>query len=153
MCETIDPGSCRRWVLGFGIKTGYDSNSPNATTADKKRGAKIDRPHSSIEQVHCEAGTEKFILFQCLMQIRKSGVGARIAKGIWWLEAVPSALANFVKSRVGPIYFEAHTIRVLMNQPLHDIFGNRDSFGRIRKWVTELSKYVINFKRRSAIKS
>jgi hypothetical protein len=28
-------------------------------------------------------------------------------------------------------YFEAHTIKVLTNQPLNDIFGNRDSFGRI----------------------
>jgi hypothetical protein len=36
-------------------------------------------------------------------------------------------------------YFETHTIRVLMNQPLHDIFGNRDSSGCIGKWVTELS--------------
>jgi hypothetical protein len=25
LCGTIDPGSCIRWVLGFGIKTGYDS--------------------------------------------------------------------------------------------------------------------------------
>jgi hypothetical protein len=24
MCGTIDPGSCIRWVLSFGIKTGYD---------------------------------------------------------------------------------------------------------------------------------
>jgi hypothetical protein len=24
MCGTIDPGSCIRWVLGFGIKTRYD---------------------------------------------------------------------------------------------------------------------------------
>jgi hypothetical protein len=24
MCETIDPGSCIRWVHGFRIKTGYD---------------------------------------------------------------------------------------------------------------------------------
>jgi hypothetical protein len=29
-------------------------------------------------------------------------------------------------------YFEAHTIRVLTNQPLHDIFGNRDNSGRIK---------------------
>jgi hypothetical protein len=50
-------------------------------------------------------------------------------------------------------YFEAHTIRVLTNHPLHDIFGNRDSSGRIGKWVTELSEYVINFKRRNTIKS
>jgi hypothetical protein len=50
-------------------------------------------------------------------------------------------------------YFEAHTVRVLTNQPLHDIFGNRDSSGRNRKWATELLEYVINFKRRSSIKS
>jgi hypothetical protein len=25
MCGTIDPGSCIWWVLGFGIKTGYDN--------------------------------------------------------------------------------------------------------------------------------
>jgi hypothetical protein len=30
-------------------------------------------------------------------------------------------------------YFEAHTIRVLTNQPLNDIFSNRDSSGRISK--------------------
>jgi hypothetical protein len=28
MCGTIDPGSCIRWVHGFGIKTGYDKKSP-----------------------------------------------------------------------------------------------------------------------------
>jgi hypothetical protein len=27
MCGTIDLGSCIRWVLGFGIKTGYDSTA------------------------------------------------------------------------------------------------------------------------------
>jgi hypothetical protein len=36
---------------------------------------------------------------------------------------------------------------------LHDIFGNRDSFGRIRKWAIELLEYVINFERRITIKS
>jgi hypothetical protein len=50
-------------------------------------------------------------------------------------------------------YFETHTIRVLMNQSLHNIFGNRDSSGCIKKWAAELSKYVINFERRSTIKS
>jgi hypothetical protein len=35
-------------------------------------------------------------------------------------------------------YFEAHTIKVLTNQSLNDIFGNRDSFERISKWATEL---------------
>jgi hypothetical protein len=30
-------------------------------------------------------------------------------------------------------YFEAHTIRVLTNQPPNDIFGNRHNSGRINK--------------------
>jgi hypothetical protein len=50
-------------------------------------------------------------------------------------------------------YFEAHTIRVLTNQLLHDIFGNRYSSKRISKWVTELSEYIVDFEKRSAIKS
>jgi hypothetical protein len=50
-------------------------------------------------------------------------------------------------------YFESHTIRVLTKQPLHDIFGNWNSSGCIRKWVTDFSEYVINFKRCSSIKS
>jgi hypothetical protein len=50
-------------------------------------------------------------------------------------------------------YFEAHTIKVLTNQPLNDIFGNRDSSGRINKWAMELLEYVVDFKKWSAIKS
>jgi hypothetical protein len=50
-------------------------------------------------------------------------------------------------------YFEAHTIKVLTNQPLNDIFSNRDSSRRIKKWAMELSEYVVDFEKRSAIKS
>jgi hypothetical protein len=50
-------------------------------------------------------------------------------------------------------YFEVHRVRVLMNQPLNDIFRNQDLSGRIGKWVTELSEHVIDFEKRSAIKS
>jgi hypothetical protein len=50
-------------------------------------------------------------------------------------------------------YFQSHRVRVLTNQPLNDIFGNRDSSGRIRKWAMELSNHVINFEERSVIKS
>jgi hypothetical protein len=42
---------------------------------------------------------------------------------------------------------------VLTNQPLNDIFGNRDSSDRISKWVMELSEYVVDFEKRSVIKS
>jgi hypothetical protein len=50
-------------------------------------------------------------------------------------------------------YFEAHTIKVLTNQSLNDIFGNRDNSRRISKWVMELLEHVIDFEKRSAIKS
>jgi hypothetical protein len=49
-------------------------------------------------------------------------------------------------------YFEAHRIKVLTNQPLNNIFGNRDSYGRISKWAMELSEHVVDFEKRSAIK-
>jgi hypothetical protein len=50
-------------------------------------------------------------------------------------------------------YFEAHTIKVVTNQSLNDIFDNRNSFGKLSKWAMELSEYVVDFKKRSAIKS
>jgi hypothetical protein len=50
-------------------------------------------------------------------------------------------------------YFEAHTICVLTNQSLNDILGNRDSSGRISKLSMELSDHVLDFEKRSAIKS
>jgi hypothetical protein len=45
-------------------------------------------------------------------------------------------------------YFKAHTIKVLTNQPLSDIFGNRDSSGKISKWAMELSEYVVDFEKK-----
>jgi hypothetical protein len=50
-------------------------------------------------------------------------------------------------------YIVTHTIKVLTNQPLNDIFGNGDSSDRICKWVMELSEYVVDFEKRNAIKS
>jgi hypothetical protein len=61
--------------------------------------------------------------------------------------------AVIMSSRKLRHYFEAHIIKVLTNQPLNDIFGNRDSSKRISKWAMELSEYVIDFEKRSAIKS
>jgi hypothetical protein len=50
-------------------------------------------------------------------------------------------------------YFKAHRIRVLTNQPLNDIFRNHDSSSIVRKWAMELSEHVIDFEKRSVIKS
>jgi hypothetical protein len=44
-------------------------------------------------------------------------------------------------------YFEAHTIKVLTNQTLNDIFANRDSSGRISKWAMELLEHVVDFEK------
>jgi hypothetical protein len=61
--------------------------------------------------------------------------------------------AAVVSSRKLRHYFEAHTIKVLTNQPLNDIFDSRDSFGRINKWAMEISEYVVNFEKCGAIQS
>jgi ribonuclease HI len=50
-------------------------------------------------------------------------------------------------------YFEAHAIKVLTNQLLNEIFGNKDSSGRISKWAMELSEHIDNYEKHSAIKS
>jgi hypothetical protein len=42
---------------------------------------------------------------------------------------------------------------VLTNQSLNDIFGNRDSSGRINKWAMEISEDVVDFEKCNAIKS
>jgi hypothetical protein len=49
-------------------------------------------------------------------------------------------------------YFEAHTIKVLTNQELNDIFNNRDISERISKWAMELSKHI-DFEKRIIINS
>jgi hypothetical protein len=50
-------------------------------------------------------------------------------------------------------YFKAHSVRVLRYQPLNDNFRNQDSSGTIGKWAMELSGHVIDFEKRSDIKS
>ena len=50
-------------------------------------------------------------------------------------------------------YFQAHRIKVLSAQPLEALFHNSKATGRIKKWVTELNEFVVDFKHRSAIKS
>jgi ribonuclease HI len=50
-------------------------------------------------------------------------------------------------------YIEGHRIRVITNQPLNDLFANKEASTRIIKWGAELSEYTIDFERTSAIKS
>jgi hypothetical protein len=48
-------------------------------------------------------------------------------------------------------YFEGHRVRVITNQPLNDLFANKEASTRIIKWGAELSD--VDFERRSVIKS
>jgi hypothetical protein len=71
----------------------------------------------------------------------------------YYLEMEKVCYAVVMSARKLRHYFEAHRVRVLTNQPLNDIFGNRDSFGRIGEWAMKLFEHVIDFEKRSAIKS
>jgi hypothetical protein len=42
-------------------------------------------------------------------------------------------------------YFEAHKVTVLTDQPLNDLFINKDASSRIAKWAKELSEHTIDF--------
>jgi hypothetical protein len=63
------------------------------------------------------------------------------------------AYAVIMSSRKLCHYFEAHKIMVVSNQPLYDVFNNREVSSRISKWASELSEFYIYFKRRTTIKS
>jgi ribonuclease HI len=72
---------------------------------------------------------------------------------LFYSELEKIAYAIIISSRKLHHYFEAHKIVVVTNQPLHDVFSNREALSRITKWASELSEFYIDFKRRTAIKS
>jgi hypothetical protein len=72
---------------------------------------------------------------------------------IFYSELEKIAYAVIMAGRKLRHYFECHRIRVITNQPLSDLFANREASTRIIKWGAELSEYIVDFERRSAIKS
>jgi ribonuclease HI len=72
---------------------------------------------------------------------------------IFYSELEKIAYAVIMAGRKLRHYFEGHRIRVITNQPLNDLFANREASTRIIKWGAELSEYVVDLERRSAIKS
>jgi hypothetical protein len=72
---------------------------------------------------------------------------------IFYSELEKIAYAVIMAARKLRHYFEGHRIRVITNQPLNDLFANREASTRLIKWGAELSEYVVDFERRSAIKS
>lgn len=49
-------------------------------------------------------------------------------------------------------YFQAHSIKVIPNFPLKQVFNKPKTSGRLTKWAMELSDYDINFELRNALK-
>jgi ribonuclease HI len=71
---------------------------------------------------------------------------------IFYSELERIAYAVIMAARKLRHYFEGHRIRVIINQPLNDLFANKEASTRIIKWGDELSKYIVDFEGRSAIK-
>jgi hypothetical protein len=59
---------------------------------------------------------------------------------IFYSELEKIACAVIMAARKLRHYFEGHRIRVITNQPLNDLFANREASTRIIKWGAELSK-------------
>jgi hypothetical protein len=72
---------------------------------------------------------------------------------IFYSELENIAYAVIMAARKLRHYFEGYRIRVITNQPLSDLFANREASTRIIKWGAELLEYIIDFERRSTIKS
>ncbi|XP_022155870.1 uncharacterized protein LOC111022883 [Momordica charantia] len=62
------------------------------------------------------------------------------------------ALALVTSARRLRPYFQAHTVLVLTNLPLKNIFLKPETSGRLMKWALELSEYDIQFGPRTALK-
>ncbi|XP_019173284.1 PREDICTED: uncharacterized protein LOC109168884 [Ipomoea nil] len=66
------------------------------------------------------------------------------------LEKIVYALVVTVR-KLAP-YFQAHTVRVLTDQPLGSVLRNPSSSGRLVKWAVELTQYGIEYQPRPSIK-
>jgi capsule polysaccharide export protein KpsC/LpsZ len=71
---------------------------------------------------------------------------------LFYSELEKIAYAVVMAARKLRHYFEGHRIRVITNEPLNDLFVNKEASTRIIKWGAELSEYTVDFERRSAIK-
>jgi hypothetical protein len=72
---------------------------------------------------------------------------------LFYSELEKIAYAVIMAARKLRYYFEGHRVRVIKNQPLNDLFANREASTRIIKWGAEVSEYIVDFETRSVIKS
>ncbi|KAJ8465932.1 hypothetical protein OPV22_028484 [Ensete ventricosum] len=63
------------------------------------------------------------------------------------------ALALILASRKLRLYFQAHLIKVITDQPLHQILSKLDVAGQMLKWSVELGEFNLEYILRTAIKA
>jgi hypothetical protein len=110
----------------------------------------VSASNSAVSTVLVQEKEEEGKLKQILVYFTSE---ARSGSKIFYSELEKIAYAVIMTARKLRHYFEGHWIRVITNQPLSDLFANREASTRIIKWGAELSEYIVDFERRSAIKS
>ena len=70
----------------------------------------------------------------------------------WCLPLDKMALTLMHVRRKLPLYFQAHTVYVLIEHPLHAPLRRLDFMGRIAKWDTKLGSFDVRYRLRNAIK-
>ena len=62
------------------------------------------------------------------------------------------AFALVTATRKLKLYFQAHTVVVLIDKPLLRVMSNPDTAGRLALWAIELSEFDIQYHNQIAIK-
>ncbi|CAL8174647.1 unnamed protein product [Prunus armeniaca] len=71
---------------------------------------------------------------------------------VWYPDIEKLAFALVVSAQRLRPYFQAHTIHVLTNQPLRQVFQKLETSGRLVKWAIELGEFDIHYKLRPTTK-
>ena len=96
-----------------------------------------------------EKEEESMVIQQPVYYVLEAKLGATLN----YIEIQKIAYAVLISSRKLKHYFQAYEIAVPSSQPLGDILSNKEAYGRIGKWATELSQFELNYVSRAAIKS
>jgi hypothetical protein len=110
----------------------------------------VSAPNSAVSAVLVQEKEEEGKLKQIPVYFASEALSG---SKIFYSELEKIAYAVIMAARKLRHYFKGHRIRVITNQPLNDLFANREPSTRIIKWDAELSEYIVDFERRSAIKS
>ncbi|GJS92294.1 reverse transcriptase domain-containing protein [Tanacetum coccineum] len=49
-------------------------------------------------------------------------------------------------------YFQAHTVEIIMDQPIRQILSRKENSGRLAKWALELGEHAISYRPKKSIK-